>query len=840
MVDRGHSARVQRNVDRLKERISKLRRRGYSERSNPVKILRRRINNITRRRDIKRGAPTGLPKQAVTKAVFIRKKDGREFGKRQIKTREGFVDIPTETRRAQVITRAVDGRRPTPRQYESLKEKIKQKKKLVTPITRQELIAKRAEARGERSQAKIRREISKAEQRAISRREFNLLVSKKIGVPKKVIDIQAKLLKIDPNLLAEKAFIGTKALGSELTRIADQSTAIQLIVAANAIDALKRGKGREILRNTTSQLKSQNKDSILAAKQGIKFALKEPSTYLLIPQASALKGGIALAAVKKGAAKGGKTVTRYGKTPTGKDVVVSKEKIVRFGSGKLKVLQDKTGVTVSVVPKGPAKTLKGPLGRAPTPTQRRSIVGRDRTIFSGRVSTPGKTRILTNQGTITLSRINKPVVNTINRSSKKVQKSISDQASKGLITRTVAKQQTAQVKEFAKLSNKIAKKTASGAEIRRFNRLQQEPGVKSILSNFERAPTAPGIGVRGRVTQGRERVVEAIKRKLAAKKRARTQLVGLKKKGVRSTSKVENVLTSSDAKAIPVVSSATQGKPGTIYIVESLAAKGRRLQSTARKKSIALFRDKQATRIRVQLYKKKAIQLGLSVGSILGALTSSANVSAQILTPSLKPATITDVKSGQIQSFVVDVQLSPAVVTKAKADQVVKKIPPVAIQTSIITTKAPPKKPSKKPPVTIPRRTTSKIVKEKLKLLPIPKLKLPKLSWKTKPKKGYSRIVDIIVKRAGKVRRLRTKLTENRAYLLGKKYVDNKTIRSFELQLVGFAKVKDIKKPSLKKFRDKISKDPSVLTLVEKSRYAIDTPGEKRELRISRKRKKNL
>lgn len=111
-----------------------------------------------------------------------------------------------------------------------------------------------------------------------------------------------------------------------------------------------------------------------------------------------------------------------------------------------------------------------------------------------------------------------------------------------------------------------------------------------------------------------------------------------------------------------------------------------------------------------------------------------------------------------------------------------------------------------------------------------------KFTWKSKIPKGYVRVVTVLVKQKGKIRRLRVKLTENRALTLAKKYVDNKTIRSFQLQLIGLTKGKDIKKPSLKKFRSKLSKNPKVLGVVEKTKYAIDSPGEKRELRLARKR----
>jgi hypothetical protein len=235
----------------------------------------------------------------------------------------------------------------------------------------------------------------------------------------------------------------------------------------------------------------------------------------------------------------------------------------------------------------------------------------------------------------------------------------------------------------------------------------------------------------------------------------------------------------------------------------------------------------------ISLY-KSAVALAVLTQKILALQTKTVSIAAKTKTITIQNVRqIPKIKSYQGLAFIVSAP------TKSKLTSATRIINDTILKTTrqIKTpikpkAKTPPKPTSRRPPIKPPAKKPPKTR--------IITLKPPKLSWRTKPPKGYSRIVTILVKQKGKVRRLRVKLPENRAYALGKRYVDNKTIRSFELQLVGFAKVKDIKKPSLKKFRDKISKDPSVLILVEKTKYAIDTPGEKRELRISRKRKKNL
>jgi hypothetical protein len=64
--------------------------------------------------------------------------------------------------------------------------------------------------------------------------------------------------------------------------------------------------------------------------------------------------------------------------------------------------------------------------------------------------------------------------------------------------------------------------------------------------------------------------------------------------------------------------------------------------------------------------------------------------------------------------------------------------------------------------------------------------------------------------------------------------IDNTTSRSFELIVIGKAMKKDIKKQSLVKFRSKKSRASKVLKIVEKTRFAIDTKGEKSGLTIAR------
>ena len=101
-------------------------------------------------------------------------------------------------------------------------------------------------------------------------------------------------------------------------------------------------------------------------------------------------------------------------------------------------------------------------------------------------------------------------------------------------------------------------------------------------------------------------------------------------------------------------------------------------------------------------------------------------------------------------------------------------------------------------------------------------------------KKGENIIFNGRVRVKGKVKTIQLKSTFNRAVKYMANLVDNTTSRSFDIVSVGVKKVKEINSPSsLLKFRIK-RKNSLVLTLVEKSKYAIDTAGEKKGLNISK------
>ncbi len=133
-------------------------------------------------------------------------------------------------------------------------------------------------------------------------------------------------------------------------------------------------------------------------------------------------------------------------------------------------------------------------------------------------------------------------------------------------------------------------------------------------------------------------------------------------------------------------------------------------------------------------------------------------------------------------------------------------------------------------------KSKQKTKKEKIKKLILPKLP----SWRTqKLPRGYRLKVQPLIKRKGKIRNLGKPTTTNRGLRRGIRATSNTLARSFQLKVVGITKQKDSKKPSLSKYRSKISSNPKVLGIVEKTKYALNTKGEKRQIKRARRVKKN-
>jgi len=132
------------------------------------------------------------------------------------------------------------------------------------------------------------------------------------------------------------------------------------------------------------------------------------------------------------------------------------------------------------------------------------------------------------------------------------------------------------------------------------------------------------------------------------------------------------------------------------------------------------------------------------------------------------------------------------------------------------------------------RAKTKTINETKLpKLIP-----LPKLSWNKKAPRGKVYVVNPIVRIKGRNVELKWKTTPNLARRRIESAVDNSTTRSYSLKIVGIKKGRDVSRKQSIKFRKRVGKDTRVQFNVEKTRFLIDTSGEKRGLKIARLIKK--
>ncbi len=136
--------------------------------------------------------------------------------------------------------------------------------------------------------------------------------------------------------------------------------------------------------------------------------------------------------------------------------------------------------------------------------------------------------------------------------------------------------------------------------------------------------------------------------------------------------------------------------------------------------------------------------------------------------------------------------------------------------------KSPPTKPPIKPPKKPPKKPPVK---------PLRKFTFP--NQERKLKRGEKLAFNIFYREKGKVLNLGVKLPVNKALKRASNLIDNTTARSMELRVAGKTKAKDLKgRLTLSKFR--LRKTKKVLKLVEKRKFAIDTSGEKKGLKITK------
>jgi len=125
--------------------------------------------------------------------------------------------------------------------------------------------------------------------------------------------------------------------------------------------------------------------------------------------------------------------------------------------------------------------------------------------------------------------------------------------------------------------------------------------------------------------------------------------------------------------------------------------------------------------------------------------------------------------------------------------------------------------------------------KTKLPIKPKIKIQINKLSKSTKGKMGM-----VTFKIGNKTKTIRTGLPYNKALRFAKDTIDNTLLASMVVKAYGKTRKKDIRRPKLNKFRLKVGKNSLVQKVVEKSKYRLDTRGEKKEIQIKNYIKKKL
>lgn len=241
-------------------------------------------------------------------------------------------------------------------------------------------------------------------------------------------------------------------------------------------------------------------------------------------------------------------------------------------------------------------------------------------------------------------------------------------------------------------------------------------------------------------------------------------------------------------------------------------------------------------KVRAGIISLKALEANLIKVGLIGR----ALIPASLIAQTLRDISAVDLDVETIQQplrdipQVTDLDIKPIKVIDDKDFKLPKvpKAPPAPRITPPpkITKPVPPKPPVKPraPPKPVPRQPR--------------KVPLPKFRFGLRPlQPGERYSYTLRFRERGKLKEIKTNLPKNRALAKLAETVDITTVRSMEAVITGITKLKD-SEPSklLRKFKSKKSKTGKVLALVEKSKHAIDTKGEKKGLSASRVLKSKL
>ena len=144
-----------------------------------------------------------------------------------------------------------------------------------------------------------------------------------------------------------------------------------------------------------------------------------------------------------------------------------------------------------------------------------------------------------------------------------------------------------------------------------------------------------------------------------------------------------------------------------------------------------------------------------------------------------------------------------------------------------------PKRPSMPKRPVVPKKITK--VKKPRVILPKPKLTKSNRAISKQPLGEIGYVVTNPKTKKRTVIRVKTGLPLTEAKALGKQVVDNTLLASFEVKPYGKKEKRlALKSVDLSKFTQRKGKDKKVRTLVEKPKYRLDKPGEKKEISQAR------
>ena len=615
-------------------------------------------------------------------------------------------------------------------------------------------------------------------------------------------------------------------------------------------------------KGTAERFQSSLKADQLARKQGFKnyqeqFKYNEAFKKYKLGNKSAGKTiKIIEKALSKRASKASKL--RYKQMKASRqDAVDQAVKLLK--EGRLKIREKKYQITAKKkpMPKDEAESLllsiKARQGRISDAKYKRQAKQALREIIEGKqVSTSdpklnSAIRKLINNEQLKLLRLEKRI---------RIQKGlVKGKQPKTRLTRTTKKTIKATSKEQTRLDRiarkKIKRSPAGGKQARKIYRkrlIEELRGEEQLLARFARDPKVQRNYTLD-LTKGRARLIPKKSIKTNKVKFARDIIKSKKPpKGQKVKVNQDGTIQLLETKRVQVAS-----KKNPLEAIGIKKAELKKIwKQVAKKKAVATRKPTTISKlarkpagikkgaIKVKVIKATSVSRAVAFATavILSTAKATSRLRAQAQAKGATKAQIkavdakVDVAVKKLSLIKSDLKVYQAVATSQAQAKALDK---AQASTSKLITKLKtiPRKPPKKP---TPKKPTPKI-------LPLAKLKW---NWGKSLPVGYKYRVDGYIKIGKRYFKLVSGVPQNigwnKVFSRGsRKYrsVDKSLARSFELRITGVTRAKDdARRIGIKKVRTRVGTDPRVLQIVEKSKYAIDSYGEKAGLRSARASRK--